>query len=106
MRYVIVRRIVSIDFVYFMDFFRIAHVPHIFLLDSELSFSDLTVQQIFSTRADLHRTVYMHAKVKAAELMVVDALTKANDFLGLASSVQEPEKFWKVILNIYYQSLF
>lgn len=28
--------------------------------------------------------------------MVVDALTKANDHLGLASSIQEPEKYWKV----------
>ncbi|GKV14505.1 hypothetical protein SLEP1_g25369 [Rubroshorea leprosula] len=56
----------------------------------------LTVQKLFSTRADLHRTVYMHAKVKAIELMVVDALTKANDNLGLASSIQEPEKYWKL----------
>ncbi|XP_058111618.1 uncharacterized protein LOC131254935 [Magnolia sinica] len=41
----------------------------------------LTVHKLFTTRADLYRTVYMHAKVEAMELMFVDALLKANSFL-------------------------
>ncbi|TYH25481.1 hypothetical protein ES288_A03G172700v1 [Gossypium darwinii] len=55
----------------------------------------LTVHKLFATRADLHRTVYTHAKVKAIELMVVDALTLANGELSISASIQEPAKFWK-----------
>jgi hypothetical protein len=29
-----------------------------------ISLSDLTIHKLFATRADLHRTVYTHAKVK------------------------------------------
>ncbi|KAF7114287.1 hypothetical protein RHSIM_RhsimUnG0091000 [Rhododendron simsii] len=56
----------------------------------------LTVHKLFSMRADLHRTVYMHAKVKAIELMIVDALTKANDELQIAASIQDPATYWKL----------
>ncbi|XP_050276713.1 uncharacterized protein LOC126718519 isoform X2 [Quercus robur] len=56
----------------------------------------LTIHKLFATRADLHRTVYTHAKVKAIELMVVDALLKANDFLQIASSIRQPAEFWKL----------
>lgn len=95
------------------------------------SFSDLTIHKLFATRADLHRTVYTHAKVKvtnanyifqnsswsinvricmrtlhelnltaffsqAIELMVVDALVKANDYLDISTSIHDPAEFWKV----------
>ncbi|KAE9454601.1 hypothetical protein C3L33_13493, partial [Rhododendron williamsianum] len=56
----------------------------------------LTVHKLFSIRADLHRTVYTHAKVKAIELMIVDALIKANDKLKIASSIHDPSTFWKL----------
>ncbi|KAF7124749.1 hypothetical protein RHSIM_Rhsim12G0047300 [Rhododendron simsii] len=56
----------------------------------------LTIHKLFSMRADLHRTVYMHAKVKAIELMIVDALTKANDELQIAASIQDPATYWKL----------
>uniref|UniRef100_A0A803L0I6 HD domain-containing protein n=1 Tax=Chenopodium quinoa TaxID=63459 RepID=A0A803L0I6_CHEQI len=56
----------------------------------------LTVHKLFNTRADLHRTVYTHAKVKAVELMVVDALLKANDYLQIASKIHDPAEFWKL----------
>ncbi|XP_058193193.1 uncharacterized protein LOC131310283 isoform X2 [Rhododendron vialii] len=56
----------------------------------------LTIHKLFSMRADLHRTVYMHAKVKAIELMIVDALTKANDKLQIAASIQDPATYWKL----------
>ncbi|KAM0944265.1 putative HD/PDEase domain-containing protein [Dioscorea sansibarensis] len=56
----------------------------------------LTVHKVFVTRADLHRTVYTHAKVKAIELMLVDALVKANDFLGISSCISDPAEFWKL----------
>ncbi|XP_027362816.1 deoxynucleoside triphosphate triphosphohydrolase SAMHD1 homolog [Abrus precatorius] len=56
----------------------------------------LTVHKLFATRADLHRTVYTHAKVKAIELMVIDALVKANPYLHIASSIHQPSDFWKL----------
>ncbi|XP_059649018.1 uncharacterized protein LOC132294975 isoform X2 [Cornus florida] len=56
----------------------------------------LTIHNLFSSRAYLHRTVYGHAKVKAIELMLVDALVKANDFLQIASYIHEPARYWKL----------
>ncbi|KAK6928314.1 HD domain [Dillenia turbinata] len=56
----------------------------------------LTLHKLFSTRADLYRTVYTHAKVKAIELMVVDAMVKANDYLQIASLIAEPSEYWKL----------
>ncbi|WOL18455.1 deoxynucleoside triphosphate triphosphohydrolase [Canna indica] len=56
----------------------------------------LTIHKLFSTRADLHRTVYTHAKVKAIELMVVDALVKANDYLQISSYPFDPAQYWKL----------
>ncbi|KAL6983682.1 hypothetical protein U1Q18_017060 [Sarracenia purpurea var. burkii] len=47
-------------------------------------------------------------KVKAVELMLVDALTKANDYLNIASRIQDPAAFWKlddsIIKNIEISS--
>lgn len=56
----------------------------------------LTIHKLFSTRADLYRTVYTHPKVKAIELMVVDALLKANDYLKISSFIQDPSEYWKL----------
>ncbi|KAL1550872.1 deoxynucleoside triphosphate triphosphohydrolase SAMHD1 isoform X2 [Salvia divinorum] len=56
----------------------------------------LTIHKLFAARADLHRTVYMHAKVKAIELMLVDAMTKANDVLQISSYINEPAQYWKL----------
>ncbi|CAL1383499.1 unnamed protein product [Linum trigynum] len=56
----------------------------------------ITVYKLFSTRAEMHRTIYTHAKVKGIELMAVDALTKANEAFGIADAVQNPGEFWKL----------
>ncbi|KAK2977765.1 hypothetical protein RJ640_016154 [Escallonia rubra] len=61
----------------------------------------LTIQKLFSSRADLHRTVYMHAKVKAVELMFVDALVKANGYLRISDYIEEPAKYWKLDDSIF-----
>lgn len=69
------------------------------VIDDEICYrakERFAVHKLFSFRADLHRTVYMHAKVKAIELMIVDALTKANDVLQIASSIQDPSTYWKL----------
>ncbi|XP_022725971.1 deoxynucleoside triphosphate triphosphohydrolase SAMHD1 homolog isoform X1 [Durio zibethinus] len=63
----------------------------------------LTIHNLFVTRADLHRTVYTHAKVKAIELMVVDALTLANGELSISETIHEPAKFWKLDDSILRQ---
>ncbi|EMS65572.1 Protein SAMHD1-like protein [Triticum urartu] len=57
---------------------------------------DLSIHKLFTTRADLHRTVYTHAKVKAVELMLVDALVEANEYLGISLHADDPEDFWKL----------
>ncbi|KAL0377435.1 UNVERIFIED_CONTAM: Deoxynucleoside triphosphate triphosphohydrolase SAMHD1 [Sesamum radiatum] len=56
----------------------------------------LTIHKLFATRADLYRTVYTHAKVKAIELMLVDALVSANNYLQIASHIQDPSEYWKL----------
>ncbi|XP_062191504.1 uncharacterized protein LOC133895289 isoform X2 [Phragmites australis] len=56
----------------------------------------LSIHKLFTTRADLHRTVYTHAKVKAVELMLVDALIEANDYLGISLHANDPEDFWQL----------
>ncbi|KAF3786450.1 Deoxynucleoside triphosphate triphosphohydrolase SAMHD1-like protein [Nymphaea thermarum] len=62
----------------------------------EMIWTDLTIQRLFSTRADLFRTVYTHAKVKALELMFVDALLLADKHLGISSSIHNPADYWKL----------
>ncbi|KAL4379537.1 hypothetical protein GQ457_02G020230 [Hibiscus cannabinus] len=56
----------------------------------------LSIHKLFATRADLYRTVYTHSKVKAIELMVVDALLKANSYLEISSAIQDPSEYWKL----------
>lgn len=56
----------------------------------------LTIHKMFATRADLYRTVYTHSKVKAVELMLVDALVKANDYLHISSYIHDPCEYWKL----------
>ncbi|PKA56737.1 hypothetical protein AXF42_Ash012867 [Apostasia shenzhenica] len=56
----------------------------------------LTVHKLFATRADLHRIVYTHAKVKAIELMLVDALLQANEHLAISSYIADPAEYWKL----------
>ncbi|AES96200.2 deoxynucleoside triphosphate triphosphohydrolase SAMHD1 homolog [Medicago truncatula] len=69
------------------------------VMDDEICYRStdyLTTHKLFATRADLHRTVYTHAKVKAIELMVLDALVKADPYLHIASSIHQPSEFWKL----------
>ncbi|KAL5582555.1 hypothetical protein UlMin_014997 [Ulmus minor] len=69
------------------------------VLDDEICYRAkdyLTIHKLFATRADLYRTVYMHPKVKAVELMVVDALLKANSYLHIDSQVDNPADYWKL----------
>ncbi|MED6219678.1 hypothetical protein PIB30_037992 [Stylosanthes scabra] len=100
------------------------------VLDNEICYRSqdyLTIHKLFATRADLHRTVYTHPKVKASdfpkfcyakaklqvfsafhlrkhlaflcqaiELMVMDALVKANPYLNIVSSIHQPSDFWKL----------
>ncbi|XP_023634765.1 deoxynucleoside triphosphate triphosphohydrolase SAMHD1 homolog [Capsella rubella] len=54
------------------------------------------VHKLFATRADLYRTVYTHPKVKAIELMIVDAMVKANSFLEISSMINDPSEYWKL----------
>ncbi|KAJ9554415.1 hypothetical protein OSB04_018460 [Centaurea solstitialis] len=69
------------------------------VIDNEICYRAkeyLTVHKLFYTRADLHRTVYTHAKVKAIELMFVDALLKADSYLLVSSFIHDPSQYWKL----------
>ncbi|KAG1342760.1 deoxynucleoside triphosphate triphosphohydrolase SAMHD1 [Cocos nucifera] len=69
------------------------------VMDNEICYPAkeyLTIHKLFATRADLHRTVYTHAKVKAMELMVVDALLAADGYLKISSFTLDPSQFWKL----------
>ncbi|OVA09854.1 HD/PDEase domain [Macleaya cordata] len=56
----------------------------------------LTISKLFLTRADLHRTVYTHAKVKAIELMFVDVMLQAQGFFNILAQVNDPAEYWKL----------
>ncbi|KAM7280229.1 hypothetical protein ACFE04_007363 [Oxalis oulophora] len=56
----------------------------------------LTIHKLFYTRADLYRTVYTHSKAKAIELMIVDALVKANGYLQISAQIHDPSEYWKL----------
>ncbi|KAI4339545.1 hypothetical protein MLD38_024477 [Melastoma candidum] len=69
------------------------------VLDDEICYRAkdyLTIHKLFYTRADLYRTVYTHPKVKAIELMLVDAMVKANDYLQISSYILDPREYWKL----------
>ncbi|CAK8533627.1 unnamed protein product [Lathyrus sativus] len=69
------------------------------VLDDEICYRAkdyLTIHKLFATRADLYRTVYTHPKVKAIELMVVDALVQANAYLQISDTIQDPAEYWKL----------
>ncbi|KAE9620109.1 putative HD/PDEase domain-containing protein [Lupinus albus] len=69
------------------------------VMDNEICYRAkdyLTIHKLFATRADLYRTVYTHPKVKAMELMVVDALVQANSYLDISSHILNPSEYWKL----------
>ncbi|KAL9401135.1 hypothetical protein Peur_004984 [Populus x canadensis] len=69
------------------------------VMGDEICYRDkdyLTIYKLFSSRADLHRTVYTHAKVKAIEMMFVESLIKADGYLQISSKIQDPAEFWKI----------
>ncbi|XVF60325.1 hypothetical protein PTKIN_Ptkin08bG0036000 [Pterospermum kingtungense] len=79
------------------DFYRLMETMRV--LGDEICYRAkdyLSIHKLFATRADLYRTVYTHSKVKAVELMVVDALLKANSYLEISSSIQDPSEYWKL----------
>ncbi|KAI5074539.1 hypothetical protein GOP47_0010500 [Adiantum capillus-veneris] len=69
------------------------------VIDNEICYrakENRNVYDLFQTRANLYRTVYTHAKVKALEYMLVDAFVLANDYLRISDNVLDPQEFWKL----------
>lgn len=69
------------------------------VIDNEICYrakENRNVYDLFQTRANLFRTVYTHAKVKALEYMLVDAFLLANDYLRISDNVLDPQEFWKL----------
>ncbi|KAL2335643.1 hypothetical protein Fmac_016856 [Flemingia macrophylla] len=78
------------------DFRRLLETMRV--LDDEICYRAkdyLSIHKMFATRADLHRTVYTHPKVKAIELMGVDALVLANNYLEITDQIFNPSQYWK-----------
>ena len=76
------------------DFKRI--IEYMKVLDNQICFKASEIGnlcQLFSTRANLHNTVYTHKKGKAIEYMVVDALLAAEPVLNLSSKLDSAEDF-------------
>ena len=48
---------------------------------------------MFHTRYTLHKTVYSHKVGKALEYMHVDALLAANEYLGIADAIHDPDLY-------------
>lgn len=46
--------------------------------------------------------------LQAIELMIVDALVKANDYLEISSHIHEPSEYWKVfkLFKIFISSSY
>lgn len=40
--------------------------------------------------------MFVATNIQAIELMVVEALVKANGYLHIASYIQDPSEYWKV----------
>ncbi|KAH6558067.1 hypothetical protein KP509_1Z079700 [Ceratopteris richardii] len=67
------------------------------VIDNEICYrakENRNVYDLFQTRANLFRTVYTHAKVKALEYMLVDAFVLANEYLKISDLIFEPQDFW------------
>ena len=76
------------------DFKRL--IEYMKVLDDQICFKASEVNNLytlFSTRANLHNTVYTHRKGKAIEYMVVDALLAGEEVLQLATKLDEVDDF-------------
>ena len=49
--------------------------------------------QVFQTRYSLFKKVYTHKTAKAIELMLVDAMVKADSVFRIGEAVEDPELY-------------
>ncbi|KZS90930.1 HD-domain/PDEase-like protein, partial [Sistotremastrum niveocremeum HHB9708] len=52
-----------------------------------------TVLEMFGSRFALHRKIYNHRVAKAIDLMYIDALLAADEYLDIASRIDNPERY-------------
>ncbi|KAA0721721.1 Deoxynucleoside triphosphate triphosphohydrolase SAMHD1 [Triplophysa tibetana] len=64
------------------------------------------VYDMFRTRYTLHRQAYQHKTVNIIEIMIKDALVKANDHLKISAAIDNMEDFSKLSDQILDQILF
>ncbi|KAA0721724.1 Deoxynucleoside triphosphate triphosphohydrolase SAMHD1 [Triplophysa tibetana] len=64
------------------------------------------VYDMFRTRYTLHRQAYQHKTVNIIEIMIKDALVKANDHLKISAAIDNMEHFSKLSDQILDQILF
>ena len=71
-------------------------VEHIRVIDDTICYPEQTIGDIvelFTTRYNLHKTVYSHKGVIAAQYMITEIFSYLDQVIGLADSVNDMEKF-------------
>ncbi|QRW02008.1 glycoside hydrolase family 43 protein [Ceratobasidium sp. AG-Ba] len=66
------------------------------VIDNQICYADkdwYMVSQLFESRFSLHKMIYNHKSSKAVELMIIDALVKAEPFLHLADKIHDAEEY-------------
>ncbi|KAF9474606.1 HD-domain PDEase-like protein [Pholiota conissans] len=66
------------------------------VLDDQICYNVKDVNLVygfFHTRFSMHNTVYNHKTTKSIEYMVIDALSAANEYLGIAKRIFKPEEY-------------
>ncbi|TPX38476.1 hypothetical protein SeMB42_g06723 [Synchytrium endobioticum] len=80
------------------------------VIDNEICYKapadQSNIYELFQARYNLSRTIYTHKVTKAVELMVVDALLAAEDFLQISSKVDNPESFLELTDTILHNIEF
>ncbi|CAK0787043.1 hypothetical protein CVIRNUC_010259 [Coccomyxa viridis] len=70
--------------------------PFVKVLDDELcyKYSEYhNIFEVFSTRARMFRSVYLHKKANAVEHMIMDAFVEADPFFKLADATEDAQAF-------------
>lgn len=49
--------------------------------------------------------IMMLMLLQAIELMIVDALVEANDYLQISSFIEDPSEYWKVMKAVFDKKL-
>lgn len=58
---------------------------------------------MFHTRYSLFKRVYSHKVSKARELMIIDAMLKADPVLNISNAIDDPKQYLHLTDNIIWE---